>query len=235
MTGNGLSECLAAIGDQSRDYSWLVQQVRGQLGDREQVFTLVPVHLQGRDCLLVGTAERVFVSGTSWSAPPALVGVNAEANEVIVGTPSKHVVLTYQEQEREQLLAGLRAARDAGRERRKLRNRRIRGVVVLCGILACVGFMLHYLGGGNGDGSPVDRSPAAVRFCQQKIKTQLKDPASAKFENHVQMSDDSVYTIASTVRAKNGFGGVVPAYFVCQAKWDDTRSEFSLWDFSRTG
>lgn len=188
--------------------------------------------LDGRECLLVATNERVFISGTSWTTSPALVDVNPEGKQIILGPPPKQVVVSYGEEEQQQLLAGLRAAREAGLDRKRARNRRVKGGLVLGVVLVCVGFLLHFLGGGGG---PVDRSPAAVRFCHQSVKAKLTDPASARFENRVMLSDDSVYTVASTVRSKNGFGGVVPSYFVCKAKWEGSRSDFVLWDFSRTG
>lgn len=86
-----------------------------------------------------------------------------------------------------------------------------------------------------------DRSYAAYPYARDYVKRQLRDPDSAVFADKITgvWTNDCIYTFQSTVRAKNGLGGVSiqryeigltpvdggffdPAWRVVNFSWDQT-------------
>lgn len=89
---------------------------------------------------------------------------------------------------------------------------------VLLGIIAL--FFLSYLINDKSDSSYSDRF-LSINTCQNEIKPNLKNPASADFDTAnavVTMHEDNKISVYITVRATNSFNAVVPTNYSCWVK-----------------
>lgn len=82
--------------------------------------------------------------------------------------------------------------------------------------------------------APAMDDESAIAACREVVADALKNPDSATFDDETaeQSSNEISWEVTGTVRATNGFGGVVPTEFVCYATWqgDHFNAEADLLD-----
>lgn len=85
------------------------------------------------------------------------------------------------------------------------------GIVLLFVVLVTMGMC-----SGSDDGPRKGGATLAEIVCERSVKSQLKDPDSAKFSNVTTRSTGpDKYETKGTVRARNSFGGMAVSTYTC--------------------
>lgn len=100
-------------------------------------------------------------------------------------------------------------------------------VAAVLGVRSLVGGLSDEAATVSAPTGPAMNDESAIAACREVVAGALKNPDSATFDDEVaEQSDNEIsWEVTGTVRATNGFGGVVPTSFVCYATWQGDHFE----------